>query len=160
MRHFTAVLLVLVLAACGGGGDDSSGTTSTGTLSKLSTLDGTFSSLSGIVTPDPSTTGQRLDVQASGLFTGDFRPRDDELTIPCDAEIDGRAMPGVACAITYKLVSGEPGDGEFFGTLAITAPAQAVGQHTVCITLRPASVASRADVTTAGPACASVTVTP
>lgn len=145
-----AVIASAVIAACGGGGSND-------TPAAPGSIKGTFSALSGSVTPDPATTAQALDVRATMQFNGQFLPAAPTVAIPCVITVDG-APAGVVCAVTFRRVSGQDGTGTHTGTLSLTLPAlRQVGRHEVCVTLDPAAWGTW-DGTTDGESCAPVDV--
>lgn len=137
----------LVTACGGGGGSDAA---------SAPKMDGILNTKSVTVTqPGPVATA-KMGVAVVAGFLGTVSPAVGSFKLPAKVTVDGTEV--ASGSVEFTLVSGSNGDGTYVGTMAVTAPAAALGVHTVCVTMRPADV-YEFDGTGAKPACVTGNVT-
>lgn len=139
MRRITTATLLtglIILAGCGGGGGSSNNVNANNDSGITSTINGSFSGISGSITPDPATTSQNLLVQITNSFVGQVSPQASTFTIPYTVARDG--VSGYATGtLTYTLTVGSAGNGTFAGSSSLTLAPQSAGNHQFTITLTP-----------------------
>lgn len=134
LKVLAGVALCATMAACGGGGDDS-GSKAT---PQGESLNGSFTTPTGSVLPDPATTKDPITVTVNTEFTGQTSPNMGAFTVPIKVRQVGTNTVHIA-SITCTLKTGQPGNGVYQCEGSTTLPTMAPGYYEFGIRLDPAS---------------------
>jgi len=132
MRNITraaVAALSAVLVACGGGGGDDP--------PPVKKLNGSMGNVSGQINPEPVTSAQSLQLTFSATFQGQVDPKSSTFDAQYIVTREGAQFR--TGTLTFNLTSGQPGNGDYSGSAALTLPPDTVGNHTYCVRMNPAA---------------------